>query len=108
MPHISRAWVYRGNLNVVQVYVEADNQTNGTPTAAQLTAVAQAVARNPIAIVVPCHRVIGSDGSLTGFGGGLAAKQYLLELEGAIRQPTLYGALTAGGSRRRSRRAPSA
>jgi methylated-DNA-[protein]-cysteine S-methyltransferase len=36
---------------------------------------------NPIAIIVPCHRVIGSDGSLTGFGGGLALKQQLLELE---------------------------
>jgi len=71
-------------------------------------AAAQAVAHNPIAIVVPCHRVIGSDGSLTGYGGGLDAKQYLLELEGAIRQPTLYGALTAAGSRRRPRRGPSA
>jgi methylated-DNA-[protein]-cysteine S-methyltransferase len=36
---------------------------------------------NPIAIIVPCHRVIGSDGSLTGFGGGLRNKQILLELE---------------------------
>jgi len=78
----------------------------GDPLAAR--AVAQAVAHNPIAIVVPCHRVIGSDGSLTGYGGGLPAKQYLLELEGAIRQPTLYGALTSAGSRRRSRRGPSA
>jgi methylated-DNA-[protein]-cysteine S-methyltransferase len=37
---------------------------------------------NPIAIIVPCHRVIGSDGSLTGFGGGLRNKEILLELEG--------------------------
>ena len=37
--------------------------------------------RNPIAIIVPCHRVIGADGSLTGYGGGLDKKQYLLELE---------------------------
>ena len=41
--------------------------------------------RNPIAIIVPCHRVIGADGSLTGYGGGLEKKQYLLELEGALR-----------------------
>ena len=39
--------------------------------------------RNPIAIIIPCHRVIGADGSLTGYGGGLDKKQYLLELEGA-------------------------
>jgi hypothetical protein len=37
--------------------------------------------RNPIAIVLPCHRVIGADGSLTGFGGGLATKRALLDLE---------------------------
>ena len=44
-------------------------------------AVGQANHRNPIAIVIPCHRVIGSDGSLTGFGGGLGTKEYLLGLE---------------------------
>jgi methylated-DNA-[protein]-cysteine S-methyltransferase len=37
--------------------------------------------KNPIALVIPCHRVIGSDGSLTGYGGGLDRKRYLLELE---------------------------
>lgn len=47
-------------------------------------AVGAANGRNPIPIVVPCHRVIGSDGSLTGFAGGLAAKEALLRLEGAI------------------------
>ena len=46
-------------------------------------AVGAANGRNPLPIVVPCHRVIGSDGSLTGFGGGIAAKRKLLELEGA-------------------------
>lgn len=40
-----------------------------------------ALHRNPLAIVVPCHRVIGSNGSLTGFAGGLAIKKYLLNLE---------------------------
>ncbi len=40
-----------------------------------------AVGRNPLAIIIPCHRVIGSDGSLTGFGGGLETKKALLALE---------------------------
>ncbi len=44
-------------------------------------AVAQAIGANPIALVVPCHRVIGADGSLTGFAGGLEAKKMLLQLE---------------------------
>jgi methylated-DNA-[protein]-cysteine S-methyltransferase len=44
-------------------------------------AVGGAVGRNPIAIIVPCHRVIGSDGSLTGYAGGLDRKQWLLEHE---------------------------
>jgi len=44
-------------------------------------AVGMANHRNPIAIIVPCHRVIGTNGSLTGFGGGLALKQQLLDLE---------------------------
>jgi methylated-DNA-[protein]-cysteine S-methyltransferase len=45
-------------------------------------AVGGAVGRNPVSIIVPCHRVIGADGSLTGFGGGLDRKRRLLELEG--------------------------
>lgn len=45
-------------------------------------AVGLANGRNPIPIIVPCHRVIGADGSLTGFGGGLPAKKWLLEFEG--------------------------
>jgi methylated-DNA-[protein]-cysteine S-methyltransferase len=48
----------------------------------QARAVGQAVGANPIPIVIPCHRVIGSDGSLTGFSGGLTAKVELLKLEG--------------------------
>lgn len=47
-------------------------------------AVGAANGRNPLPIVVPCHRVIGADGSLTGFGGGLPTKQFLLTLEGAL------------------------
>lgn len=45
--------------------------------------VGNAVGRNPISIVVPCHRVVGADGSLTGYAGGLERKRLLLELEGA-------------------------
>lgn len=54
----------------------------GRPRAVR--AVGAANGANPISIVVPCHRVIGADGSLTGFGGGLPAKAALLELEGAL------------------------
>lgn len=46
-------------------------------------AVGGAVGRNPISIVVPCHRVVGADGALTGYAGGLEAKRFLLRLEGA-------------------------
>ncbi len=49
-------------------------------------AVGAANGRNPIPIIIPCHRVIGADGSLTGFGGGLAIKRRLLELEAGGRQ----------------------
>ena len=45
-------------------------------------AVGGAVGRNPISILIPCHRVIGADGSLTGYAGGLDKKEYLLGLEG--------------------------
>ncbi len=47
----------------------------------KVRAVGSANGRNPIAIVVPCHRVIGKNGSLTGYAGGLARKQFLLQLE---------------------------
>lgn len=56
-------------------------RTLGKPGAAR--AVGRANGANPIPIVVPCHRVIGANGSLTGFGGGLEVKSLLLEIEGA-------------------------
>ncbi len=58
----------------------------GRPEA--MRAVGAANGRNPLPIVLPCHRVIGADGSLTGFGGGLPTKAFLLRLEGA-RAPAL-------------------
>jgi methylated-DNA-[protein]-cysteine S-methyltransferase len=54
----------------------------GRPAAVR--AVGLANGRNPVSIVVPCHRVIGSNGSLTGYGGGLERKKYLLDLEAAV------------------------
>jgi methylated-DNA-[protein]-cysteine S-methyltransferase len=53
----------------------------GQPKA--MRAVGAAIGRNPISIVVPCHRVLGTDGSLTGYAGGLERKRALLRLEGA-------------------------
>jgi methylated-DNA-[protein]-cysteine S-methyltransferase len=68
----------------------------GNPKAVR--AVGLANGANPVAIVVPCHRVIGSSGGLTGFGGGLHRKQWLLEHEGAIaRDATLALQVGAGG-----------
>lgn len=56
----------------------------GRPGAAR--AAGQAMARNPLSLVIPCHRVIGSDGSLHGYGGGLDLKGSLLEIERRARQ----------------------
>jgi len=53
-----------------------------TGKAAAVRAVGAAVGRNPVSIIVPCHRVLGSDGSLTGYAGGLPRKSALLGLEG--------------------------
>lgn len=55
----------------------------GRPKAVR--AVGAANGRNPLPIVIPCHRVIGANGSLTGFGGGLETKRYLLDLEQRVR-----------------------
>ncbi|MFC3813831.1 methylated-DNA--[protein]-cysteine S-methyltransferase [Lysobacter sp. GCM10012299] len=66
-------------------------QQVGKPSAVR--AVGAANGRNPLPLVLPCHRVIGSDGSLTGFGGGLPTKQFLLQMEGALPASTdLFGA----------------
>lgn len=64
------------------------SKTLGDPKA--IRAVAAANGKNPLWIVVPCHRVIGSDGSLTGYAGGLHRKQWLLELESPVKQQSLF------------------
>lgn len=55
-----------------------------------IRAVAAANGKNPLWIVVPCHRVIGSDGSLTGYAGGLWRKKWLLEHESPVKQQSLF------------------
>ena len=55
-------------------------KASGVPAAPQ--AVGGAVGHNPISILIPCHRVVGADGSLTGYAGGVEKKRFLLELEG--------------------------
>ncbi|ALU75964.1 cysteine methyltransferase [Tenacibaculum dicentrarchi] len=55
-----------------------------------IRAVASANGKNPISIIIPCHRVIGSDGSLTGYAGGLWRKKWLLEHESDCKQQSLF------------------
>lgn len=57
----------------------------GSPRAVR--AAGAAIGRNPLSVIVPCHRVLGRDGSLTGYAGGLPRKQALLRLEGALAMP---------------------
>lgn len=61
----------------------------GQPLAVR--AVGAANGRNPLPIVLPCHRVIGANGSLTGFGGGLPTKRFLLAMEDSVARGDLYG-----------------
>jgi methylated-DNA-[protein]-cysteine S-methyltransferase len=68
---------YGGTISYAQLAQRLSNP-NGT------RAVGAANGRNPLPIVLPCHRVIGADGALTGFGGGLPTKEFLLRLEGAL------------------------
>ncbi|GHU99539.1 methylated-DNA--protein-cysteine methyltransferase [Spirochaetia bacterium] len=60
----------------------ADKQSPASSMSAQ--AVGGAVGHNPISILIPCHRVVGASGSLTGYAGGLDKKRYLLDLEGGL------------------------
>ncbi|MDQ3511835.1 MAG: methylated-DNA--[protein]-cysteine S-methyltransferase, partial [Pseudomonadota bacterium] len=75
---------YGGTISYAQLAMQV-----GRPKA--MRAVGTANGRNPLPIVLPCHRVIGADGSLTGFGGGLPTKRLLLELEGALERELFAG-----------------
>jgi methylated-DNA-[protein]-cysteine S-methyltransferase len=68
----------------------------GAPAAVR--AVGAAVGRNPVSIFVPCHRVVGSDGSLTGYAGGLPRKTHLLRLERALGDDGRVRRVAAGGA----------
>lgn len=70
-----------------RTYMEQTKQI-GDPKA--IRAVASANGKNPIWIVIPCHRVIGSDGSLTGYAGGIWRKKWLLEHESPVKQQSLF------------------
>jgi methylated-DNA-[protein]-cysteine S-methyltransferase len=68
-------------------YLELSKQLGDTKA---IRAVANANGKNPLWIVIPCHRVIGSDGSLTGYAGGLHRKQWLLDHENPYKQQSLF------------------
>jgi methylated-DNA-[protein]-cysteine S-methyltransferase len=70
-----------------QTYQEVANQL-GDPKV--IRAAAAANGKNPISIIIPCHRVIGSDGSLIGYAGGLHRKKWLLEHENPVKQGRLF------------------
>jgi len=73
--------------NKVRTYLE---QTKAIGDVKAIRAVASANGKNPIWIVIPCHRVLGSDGSLTGYAGGLWRKKWLLEHENPVKQQSLF------------------
>jgi methylated-DNA-[protein]-cysteine S-methyltransferase len=68
-------------------YLELSKQLGNVKA---IRAVANANAKNPLWIIVPCHRIIGSDGNLTGYAGGLSRKQWLLNHESPIQQQSLF------------------
>ena len=79
-----RVWVLTRDIprGQTRTYGQMARMAGSPPGAAR--AVGQAMARNPWPIIVPCHRVLGSDGSLTGFGGGVDMKRKMLQMEGAL------------------------
>jgi methylated-DNA-[protein]-cysteine S-methyltransferase len=79
-----RCWLALGSIPYGRTvsYGEQARRLGLGPDAAR--AVGAANGQNPVPVILPCHRVIGADGSLTGFGGGLHLKRFLLEHEGAL------------------------
>ena len=84
-----RVWVELQNIpfNKTRTYLE---QTKELGDVKAIRAVATANGKNPIWIVIPCHRVLGSDGSLTGYTGGLWRKKWLLDHENPVKQQSLF------------------
>jgi methylated-DNA-[protein]-cysteine S-methyltransferase len=79
-PFQQQVWAGLGQIPYGETWSYAELARHiGSPTAVR--AVGLANGRNPVSIVVPCHRVVGSNGSLTGYGGGLERKRLLLDLE---------------------------
>lgn len=68
-------------------YIDIAKKIGNKPA---VRAVGSANGKNPISIIIPCHRVIGNDGSLVGYGGGIWRKKYLLELESEAKQTNLF------------------
>jgi len=82
-PFQCAVWMALASIPYGQTITYAEQATRvGRPRATR--AVGAANGRNPIAIVLPCHRVIGANGALTGYGGGLPVKEFLLRLEGVL------------------------
>ncbi len=73
--------------NKIVTYLDMANRL-GDPKV--IRAAASANGKNPISIIIPCHRVIGSDGSLTGYAGGLHRKKWLLDHENPVKQQSLF------------------
>ena len=73
--------------NKTRTYLEQSKEVGDVKA---IRAVAAANGKNPIAVIIPCHRVIGSDGSLTGYAGGLWRKKWLLAHENPVKQQSLF------------------
>ncbi|MBF0204869.1 MAG: MGMT family protein, partial [Desulfamplus sp.] len=82
--NIAGNWInyFRQNMVIIKMHTAVMQTFKCDGRSKGCRAVGGAVGKNPIPVIIPCHRVIGADGSLTGFSGGLDIKRYLLNLEG--------------------------